>query len=107
MEGDLIGALESIAKAVALSPGKAVVHRNCAAIHLAAGELVAALRAGEAAMTLQPNDAESLLVAGDISVALRRQDDARIFYAKAGAISPRFANEALARSQPMSSAAES
>ena len=103
MEGDLTGALEAIERAVALSPGKAVLHRNRAAIYLAAGALVDALRAVEAAMTLQPNDAETLLVAGDISVALRRLDDARIFYAKAGEISPRFANEALARSQLISS----
>jgi len=105
MDGDLVGALEAIERAVSLSPGKAALHRNRASIHLVAGALVDALRAIEVAMTLKPNDAETLLVAGDISVALRRVDDARIFYAKAGAISPRFASEAFARSQLVSDAA--
>jgi len=102
MEGDLVGALAEIERAVALSPGKVAVHRNRAAIQLAAGSLVDALRAIEAAMTIQPNDPETLLLAGDISVALRRPDDASIFYAKAGEVCPRFANEALARSQLIS-----
>ena len=103
MDGDLLGALKAIERAVSLSPRKAALHRNHASIHLVAGSLVDALRAIEVAMTLQPNDGETLLVAGDISVALRRIDDARIFYAKAGEMSPRFSEEALARSHLISS----
>lgn len=97
MNNDLAGALEAIQRAVALSPKNVQVQRNLASIHLAAGSPLDALRAVDAAMRLQPNDGETLLVAGDISMVLERKEDARLFYEKAGILSPHLRAEVFAR----------
>jgi tetratricopeptide (TPR) repeat protein len=97
MDNDLAGALEAIQRAATLSPNNAQVHRNLASIYLGIGSPLDALRAVDAAMRLQPNDGETMLVAGDVSLVLKREEDARLFYERAGSLSPHLRAAALAR----------
>lgn len=96
LEGDLPAALLASERALALSPRDPAYHRNRAAIALDLGDVAEAGRSLEQALRVRGNDPETLLLAGDLSVALGRPEEARGFYVQAAA-TPAMAGEAIAR----------
>jgi Flp pilus assembly protein TadD len=86
--GRLAAAHAALTVALTIDPGDRQAAHNLTRVLLEMGRHQEALRALEPTLTRNPRDVDALVLAGDVSLALRQTDDASAFYRAALAVDP-------------------